>query len=113
MRCGADSDPCANSEFGRDGYRPTINTYQYADAVAISEMCKLTGDVAGAEYFAKEAEKQKAAVNEKLWDAKDSFYKVIRKNTTEKISARELLGISLGNSGFPTILPSLTPHGSF
>ena len=80
------------SAVGGNGYRPTINSYQYADAVTLARLCELSKDLQGKESFTRQAETIKATMNEKLWDQRDCFYKIIRKNQTEKIDARELLG---------------------
>lgn len=77
---------------GGDGYRPTINAYQYADAMAISEMCKMLGDTEGAKYYAQEAQAIKTTMDEKLWDESDSFYKMIRLNQTDTIDPQEQFG---------------------
>ncbi len=75
---------------GGDGYRGTINGYQYGDALAIAEMCELVGDTEGAAYYRQLAADLRANVNEKLWNETDKFYKLIRLNQTEQIDAMEL-----------------------
>ena len=80
------------SAVGGNGYRPTINSYQYADATTLARLCEMSGDIDGVDYYTKQAKTIKSTMNEKLWDKKDCFYKIIRKNQTEKIDAKELLG---------------------
>jgi len=42
--------------FGGEGYRPTLNSYMVADAVAIARLAELAGDRATAETFRRKAE---------------------------------------------------------
>lgn len=59
------------------GLRPTLNTYLYADALAISKIAGLAGKSEVEERFLEKALRLKALVQERLWDAKDQFYKTI------------------------------------
>ncbi|WP_343277379.1 MGH1-like glycoside hydrolase domain-containing protein [Ligaoa zhengdingensis] len=74
------------------GYRPTINAYQYADAMAIAELCRLVGDEEGAAEYTEKAETLKATMDEKLWDSTDHFYKLIPYGRTERADVREEIG---------------------
>ena len=58
------------------GYRPTINSYMYGDAVAISKMAGQRGDHDNAEIYRKKAEQIKAKVEGLLWDDTANFFKV-------------------------------------
>jgi hypothetical protein len=55
-------------------YRPTLNSYMYADALAISEVAKIAGNVIVAESFSKKAASIKANVQEKLWNSDLEFF---------------------------------------
>jgi hypothetical protein len=57
-------------------YRATINSYMFAEANAISQIAKRTGNTALAERLGKEAERIRKLLHEKLWDADAGFYKV-------------------------------------
>ena len=57
------------------GLRPTINSYAYADALAISKIAEIAGEEEIKLRFAHKAEQIKNAVDTLLWD-KD-FYKTI------------------------------------
>jgi hypothetical protein len=59
---------------GGSGYRPTINSYLYAAARAISEVATLAGDSATASTFASKAASLKAAVQNALWDPQRQFF---------------------------------------
>jgi hypothetical protein len=59
---------------GGPGYRPSMNAYMYADALAIAHVAKLAGKAAvRAEYEAKAA-KLKENVQKLLWDPKREFF---------------------------------------
>jgi len=79
---------------GGHGLRPTINTYMWADAVALSEIAAIAGEeyaVSGQQYAAK-AKEIKEKVLSTLWDEEDLFFKVMPRGTDSLSSARELLG---------------------
>ncbi len=59
---------------GGAGFRPTINSYQYAAALAISGIATLAGDNANATAFAAKAAALKAAVQQVLWDPQRQFF---------------------------------------
>ncbi|WP_148306433.1 MGH1-like glycoside hydrolase domain-containing protein [Gemmatirosa kalamazoonensis] len=59
---------------GADGYRPTLNSYLFADARAISRASALFGDSATARLFAERAAAIKRRVQEELWDARRGFF---------------------------------------
>ena len=59
---------------GADGYRPTLNSYMYADALAISRASALFGDSATARDFAGRATALKRRVQHELWDPKRDFF---------------------------------------
>ena len=57
-----------------DGYRPTLNSYLYADARTIAALTTDPG--LRAEYTAK-ADNLHALIETKLWNPKDQFYEVM------------------------------------
>jgi len=59
---------------GGTGFRPTINSYQYASALAISKIATLAGDTTNASAFAAKAAALKAAVQHSLWDSQRQFF---------------------------------------
>ena len=65
---------------GGSGYRATINSYMYGDAVAIARIATMAGrsDVAS-EYRAK-AKDIKQLVQTQLWDDKAQFFKVMNRD---------------------------------
>lgn len=59
-----------------NGIRPTLNSYMYADALAISNIARLKGDGKVEKEFRKKAIKLKQLIQEKLWDREAEFFKV-------------------------------------
>ena len=59
---------------GADGYRPTLNSYMYADALAISHASALLGDSSAAREFAAKAAALKERVQKELWDPGRQFF---------------------------------------
>ncbi len=59
---------------GGVGFRPTLNSYLYGAALAISEIANGVGDSATANDFAARAADLKASVQETLWDPERQFF---------------------------------------
>jgi hypothetical protein len=59
---------------GAPGYRPTLNSYLWADALAIARTARLAGDTKTAEAFAGRARKIKDNLQKKLWDPRRRFF---------------------------------------
>ncbi len=80
---------------GGSGYRATINSYQYGDALAIARIAELAGkpDIAGA-YRAKAAT-LKQLVQDRLWDKDAEFFKVLPRGNVGKLAdVREQHGLT-------------------
>lgn len=73
---------------GGDGFRPTLNAYQYGDAVAIARLARMSGDAATAKRYEARARDLKTKTNQKLWDSGDKFYKHMMRDENPQ---RELL----------------------
>lgn len=63
-----------DSYHGGAGYRPTLNSYMYGDAVAISNVAALAGDTATAADFAARAATLRSTVQQTLWDPVHHFF---------------------------------------
>ena len=75
------------------GYRATINSYMYGDAMAIAQIAERVGQKEVAETFRAKAVQIKRLTQEKLWDAEAGFFKVLPRGEETKLSdARELHG---------------------
>ncbi|WP_406601750.1 MGH1-like glycoside hydrolase domain-containing protein [Lentzea sokolovensis] len=80
---------------GGDGFRPTLNAYQYGDARAIAQLFRARGDAAGARPFDQAADALRANQERWLWDDAGKFYKhVMRDNNPgrTKLADREEIG---------------------
>ena len=59
---------------GAEGYRPTLNSYLWADATAIARTYRLAGDREAAAAFEARAGELKARIQEELWDPERRFF---------------------------------------
>ena len=57
-----------------DGYRPTLNSYMFADAEAIAD---LSTDAAQKAEFTRKADKLHELIETQLWDPQQQFYEVV------------------------------------
>lgn len=77
---------------GGHGFRPTLNSFMFGDAMAISRIANLTGKQDLERKYRSKASKIKKLVQEKLWDSESQFFKVLPKEGEELKDARELYG---------------------
>ena len=59
---------------GAPGYRPTVNAYLWADALAIARIAELAGDQATASAYRQKAARLKQHLQSRLWDPKRQFF---------------------------------------
>ena len=59
---------------GDRAFRPTFNTYMWADLNALAEIAEMAGDTDKASSYRKRATALKTLVQEKLWDPKRQFF---------------------------------------
>lgn len=71
--------------------RPPLNSYMYANAVAISKVAELSDKKPVAEKYAQKAARLKSLVHELMWDSDARFFKVRRPNG-ELADVREEIG---------------------
>lgn len=69
---------------GAPGYRPTLNSYLWADAQAIAKTAELAGDLPTALLFRRKSDAIKANLQRKLWDPKRDFFFHMSRNDEEK-----------------------------
>lgn len=80
---------------GGSGYRATINSYMFGDALAIARIAELAGQADVAGRFRAEAARLKRAVEEKLWDEPAQFFKVLPRGPNARLAdVRELHGFT-------------------
>lgn len=97
--------------------RPTINSYMYANAVALAAIAGAAGRREVAAEFAAKAERLKDLVQAHLWDEEARFFKV-RLEGDGLADARELLGytpwfVGLPDGGYEEAWRQLTDEGGF
>jgi hypothetical protein len=76
-----------------NGYRPTINSYMYGDAVAISRLAEMAGQKQAAEKYQGKAEHLRTEIEARLWNPNDNFYETVARKDSDGWSGdRELIG---------------------
>ncbi len=74
--------------------RPTINSYMYGNAKALSNMGLLAGNEGIAMKYALKADTLKQLVEGKLWNERHQFFETMR--TDSSANVREAIGYILG-----------------
>ena len=74
MEFNIDSRQTADKFSGAEGYRPTLDSYLWADERAISQAATLLRDSATAAEFAQRAAELKDRVQRELWDPSRQFF---------------------------------------
>lgn len=70
--------------------RPTINSYMYGNAKALSIIESLAGNAEASKKYALKADTLKMLIENKLWDKKYNFFETLRKDTLANV--REAVG---------------------
>jgi len=95
MEFSASSYASSDPYHGGAGYRPTLNSYQYGDALAISRIAALAGDSRTAKQYAAKATSIKNAMQKYLWDPQRKFYYAVARDNNPnltKLDTREEIG---------------------
>lgn len=80
---------------GGSGYRVTINSYQYGDALAVARIADLAGQPELAARFRRKAADLKRTVLARLWDPEAGFFKVLPRGPGRGLAdVRELHGLT-------------------
>lgn len=78
---------------GGSGYRATINSYMYGDAMAIAQIAELAGKPQLAATYRGKARQIRQLVQEKLWDPQAECFKVAARGESIRLAdVRELHG---------------------
>ncbi|KAF5586119.1 coagulation factor 5 8 type domain-containing protein [Fusarium pseudoanthophilum] len=80
---------------GGAGFRPTINSYQYGDAIAIAKIAALGGESDLENEYRSRAESLRIAVQKHLWDDESKFYKHKARDDNPSgslLGTREIMG---------------------
>ena len=76
-----------------NGYRPTINSYMYGDAVAISRIAAMAGQPKAVAAYKAKADQLRTVIETRLWNPKDHFYETVPRRAAEgRPRVRELIG---------------------
>lgn len=70
--------------------RPTINSYMYGNACALSEIARLDGDDVSAKLYAQKADTLKQLVQSRLWSDNQQFFETHRGDSLANV--REAIG---------------------
>jgi len=71
---------------GGSGCRATINSYQFGDALAIARLAGLAGKADVTREYREKAQAIKKLVQEKLWDSKADFFKVLPRGENKSLA---------------------------
>ena len=78
---------------GGSGYRPTINSYMYGDAVAIARIADMAGQADVAKEYKAKADRLRQLIETQLWNPGENFYETVPRNGQADWSGvRELVG---------------------
>ncbi|MBE7030507.1 MAG: hypothetical protein E7409_03650 [Ruminococcaceae bacterium] len=78
---------------GGSGCRPTINSYMYADALALSRMAQRMGKGEDAKAYAEKAADLKKKINSMLWNDEAQFFETLAEEKNYQFSGvREEVG---------------------
>jgi hypothetical protein len=97
--------------------RPTINSYMYANATAISKMAAMKGNAATAKLYQLKADTMKQLVQQKLWNSEASFFET-RKEADTLANVEEAVGFipwyfNLPDAGYEAAWSEVTDTKTF
>lgn len=72
--------------------RPTINSYMYGNALALSSMATLAGDASKAALFQRKADTMRKLVLQKLWNPKSGFFETWKEKGDTLANVKEAIG---------------------
>lgn len=77
---------------GGDGYRPTVNSYMYGDAIAIAKIARMSGWTSLAEKYEAIAEDLHERILQVIWNKSDGFFETVSRTTKKSVDVREAVG---------------------
>jgi hypothetical protein len=112
---GPSKDQNHNGFTGGWAYRPSINSYQYANAKSIARLAQLAGEADTAAEYERSAEKIRNATVEQLWDARFQHFIDRYQRSTPSVTAGEFIrGRELvGYTPWMFDLPPVDPNTAF
>ena len=98
--------------------RPTINSYMYGNAKALSEINRMTGETGKAQLYEQKADTLRQLVTGKLWNEEQQFFETMRGDSTAAV--REAIGyipwyfgLTEGDSKYDVAWEQLTEEKGF
>ena len=98
--------------------RPTINSYMYGNAKALSEINRMTGETGKAQLYEQKADTLRQLVTGKLWNKEQQFFETMRGDSTAAV--REAIGyipwyfgLTEGDSKYDVAWEQLTDEKGF
>ena len=82
-------------KFGVEGTRPTINSYMYGDAKAISKISNITNDFDKALEFENKANTIKQKLQSRLWNKELNFFTVLPKFSMMSVNSVSAITVSV------------------
>ncbi len=107
MEININSRQTADTVRGAPAYRPTLNSYLWADALAIARAADLAGDHKLAADYRAKAAGLKANLQKKLWDPKRQFFFPI----AMRDETRDGFTVRAGSLTYQTGRFAGSPHG--
>ena len=97
--------------------RPTINSYMYGNASAVSKIAALKNDTLTFNVFRKKADTLKELIQQKLWNSNTSFFEVLKGGDT-LANVKEAVGyipwyFNLPDAGYETAWKNLLNKNIF
>lgn len=97
--------------------RPTINSYMFGNATALSKMAALNNDHVNASLYKQKADTLKQLIQQRLWNANSSFFEV-RKEKDTMANVKEAIGyipwyFNLPDAGYETAWANLINKNTF
>ncbi|WP_207514172.1 MGH1-like glycoside hydrolase domain-containing protein [Longitalea luteola] len=97
--------------------RPTINSYMYGNAWALSQLQNMAGNKARAELYMSKADSTKRLFHQLLWNPKDTFFET-RKQADTLANVREEIGFipwyfNLPEEGYEAAWKKVTDEKGF
>lgn len=99
--------------------RPTINSYMFGNAEALSKIATLKGEAEKSQYFSNKASEIKNLVETRLWQTDDTFFETLNEDGTSS-NVREAIGfipwyfnLPTENKGFEKAWAQVKDDGGF
>jgi hypothetical protein len=98
--------------------RPTINSYMYGNALALSIMENMAGNKSKADLYALKADSIKKLFHQLLWNAKDTFFETRKTAADTMANVREEVGFipwyfNLPEKGYEAAWKKITDENGF